>query len=47
MEEFDVTGIENIKTLSYPQEIYSLDGIKMPYAKKGVNIINGKKVYVK
>ena len=47
VEEFDVTGIENIKTLSYPQEIYSLDGIKMPYAKKGVNIINGKKVYVK
>lgn len=46
VEEFDVTGIENIKILSYPQEIYSIDGIKMPYTKKGVNIINGKKVFM-
>lgn len=44
----DTTGINGITTeTSEKQEVYSLDGIKMNAAKKGVYIQNGKKIIKK
>lgn len=44
----DTTGINGITTeIGEKQEVYSLDGIKMNAAKKGVYIQNGKKIIKK
>ena len=44
----DTTGINGITTeTGEKQEVYSLDGIKMNAAKKGVYIQNGKKIIKK
>lgn len=43
----DETGIKDITDQFSTEEIYNLMGVKMNNAKKGVNIINGKKVYIK
>lgn len=44
------TGIDNVENAgtAEPAAIYNLNGVRMPAAKKGsVNIIGGKKIYVK
>ena len=44
-----VTGISTISTeaATRPAAIYSLDGRQLKAVKKGINIVNGKKVLVK
>lgn len=43
----DETGVKDITNQLSDEAIYSLQGVKMNNAQKGVNIINGKKVYIK
>lgn len=43
----DVTGIQNIKTTKQtPTVIYDMNGRKLTETKKGLNIINGKKILI-
>ncbi len=43
----DETGIKDITDQFSTEDIYSIMGVKMNKAQKGVNIIDGKKVYIK
>ncbi len=43
----DANGVRDITDQLSDQDIFNLQGIRVQTAKKGVNIINGKKVYVK
>ena len=42
-----LTGIEDVNAADAKNEIYTLGGVRVQKAQKGVNIINGKKVMVK
>jgi hypothetical protein len=48
-ESFKVgaTGIQNVETQGGENEIYTIGGVRVQKAQKGVNIINGKKTLVK
>ena len=41
------TGINNVKSISGEERIYDLSGNVIQHARKGINIINGKKVLIK
>ena len=41
------TGINNVKSISGEEKIYDLSGNVIQHARKGINIINGKKVLIK
>lgn len=48
INEFDSTGIENVTVNDSCEDyIYDLQGNKLSTQKKGVNIINGKKIFIK
>ena len=42
-----MTGIEDVNAADAKNEIYTIGGVRVQKAQKGVNIINGKKVLVK
>jgi len=47
MQEFDPAGVKTITVGdSKPKEIYNINGIKLNTPQRGLNIINGKKVFV-
>ena len=41
------SGINNVKSISGEERIYDLSGNVIQHARKGINIINGKKVLIK
>ncbi len=45
--EDKATGIEGVEATTENGEIYSISGVRLNKAQKGINIINGKKVMVK
>ena len=47
IEEGEATGISTLNANHSPQNIYSLSGTHLYAPRKGVNIINGKKVVIK
>ena len=47
IEEGEATGISNLNANNSSQNIYSLSGTHLYAPRKGVNIINGKKVVIK
>ena len=48
IEEGVPAGIDNVKnTKNNNTAIYNLNGVRLPEAKKGINIVNGKKVVLK
>ena len=48
IEEGNPTGINSVKnTKNKNAAIYDMNGVRLPEPKKGINIINGKKVVVK
>ena len=47
IEEGEATGISNLNANNSSQNIYSLNGTHLSAPRKGVNIINGKKVVIK
>ena len=48
IEESDLVGIKVVEnTKSNNSSIYDLNGVSQSEAKKGINIVNGKKVVLK
>lgn len=47
-KDYLVNGINSVKTnIETVGTIFNLNGMKLPHLKRGINIINGKKVFVK
>ena len=45
--EENTTGIKDVKNIKNKKEIFNMKGQKLEKMQKGLNIVNGKKVYVK
>ena len=45
--EFDPTGIQSIKAEEKDKQIFDIYGHRLVAPRKGINIINGKKVVIK
>jgi hypothetical protein len=45
--EENATGIKDVKNIKNKKEIFNMKGQKLEKMQKGLNIVNGKKVYVK
>lgn len=43
----DADGIQRTETITDAETIYSLTGIRLAQPRKGINIVNGKKVFIK